>query len=90
MRGQFDSEYIESELRRIGRQLETELTVYLIGGGAMALNGLKMTTKDIDLIVTDGDHLKVLQAVLLTNGYGIVKDPTEEYDDLGAKRTRER
>jgi|AntDeeMinimDraft_6_1070357.scaffolds.fasta_scaffold01815_3 hypothetical protein len=89
MRRRFDSEYIESELRRVGRQLETELTVYLIGGGAMSFRGLKETTKDIDLIVSDGDDLRVLQAVLLGNGYDIVKEPGEEYDDLGAQRILE-
>jgi hypothetical protein len=41
MRRRFDSGYIESELRRVGRQLEAELTVYLIGGGAMSFRGLK-------------------------------------------------
>jgi hypothetical protein len=89
MRRRFDGEYIESELRRIGRQLETELTVYLIGGGAMSFRGLKETTKDIDLIVSDGDSLRVLQAVLLDNGYDIVKEPGAEYDDLGAQRILE-
>jgi len=89
MRRRFDSEYITSELERVGRQLETELTVYLIGGGAMSFRGLKETTKDIDLIVTDGDDLRVLQAVLLDNGYDIVKEPGEEYDDLGAQRILE-
>ena len=89
MRRRFDSEYIESELRRVGGQLETQLTVYLIGGGAMAFRELKNTTKDIDLIVTDGDDLRVLQAVLLDNGYDIVKEPGEEYDDLGAQRILE-
>lgn len=89
MRRRFDGEYIESELRRVGSQLETELTVYLIGGGAMAFRSLKETTKDIDLIVTDGDDLRVLQAVLLDNGYDVVKEPGEEYDDLGAQRILE-
>ena len=89
MRRRFDSEYIEFELRRVGRQLETELTVYLIGGGAMSFRGLKETTKDIDLIVTDGGDLRVLQAVLLNNGYDIVKEPGEEYGNLGAKRILE-
>jgi len=89
MRRRFDSEYIKSELERVGRQLEIELTVYLIGGGAMSFRGLKETTKDIDLIVTDGDDLRVLQAVLLDNGYDIVKEPGEEYDDLGAQRILE-
>jgi len=89
MRRRFDSEYIESELRRVGRQLEADLTVYLIGGGAMSFRGLKETTKDIDLIVSDGDDLRVLQAVLLGNGYDIVKEPGAEYDDLGAQRILE-
>jgi len=89
MRARFDSEYIEAELERIGRQIETPLTVYLIGGGAMAFRDLKNTTKDIDLIVTSGDDLQQLQIVLLANGYEIVKDPGEEYDELGAQRILE-
>ena len=89
MRRQFDNEYIRSELQGIGRQLETEQTVYLIGGGAMSFRDLKETTQDIDLIVTDGDDLQRLQAVLLERGYEIVKDPTEEYDELGAQRILE-
>ena len=89
MRQRFDSEYIKSELERVGGHLETNLTVYLIGGGAMAFQDLKETTKDIDLIVGGGDNLRVLQAVLLENGYDIVKEPGEEYDDLGAQRILE-
>ena len=89
MRARFDGEYIESELERIGEAIETPLSVYLIGGGAMAFRDLKNTTKDIDLVVTDGDDLQRLQAVLLANGYEIVKDPGEEYDELGAQRILE-
>jgi hypothetical protein len=55
----------------------------------MSFRGLKETTKDIDLIVTDGDDLRLLQAVLLDNGYNIVKEPGGEYDDLGAQRILE-
>ncbi|QUO47674.1 DUF6036 family nucleotidyltransferase [Halorubrum ruber] len=89
MRERFDSEYIRSELERLGDQLEAPLTVYLIGGGSMAFRDLKETTKDIDLIVTDGDTLRQLQGALLGSGYEIVRDPGEEYDELGAQRILE-
>ena len=89
MRARFDGEYIEAELERVGAQIEISLTVYLIGGGAMAFRDLKNTTKDIDLVVTGGDDLQHLQTVLVANGYEIVKDPGEEYDELGAQRILE-
>lgn len=89
MRERFDSEYIRSELERIGDQLKAPLTVYLIGGGSMAFRDLKETTKDIDLVVTDGDALQQLQVVLLDCGYEVVEEPGEEYDDLGAQRILE-
>lgn len=89
MRDRFDSEYIRSELERIGRQLDASVTVYLIGGGAMAFRGLKDTTKDIDLVVTEGDDLRVLQAVLQQSGYDIVSEPSDEYEELGAQRILE-
>jgi len=89
MRGRFDAEYIRSELERIGAHLETPLTGYLIGGGAMAFRDLKEATKDIDLVVTDGDALRELQTALLESGYEVVEEPGEEYDDLGAQRILE-
>jgi hypothetical protein len=89
MRERFDRDYIESELERIGKALESSMTVYLIGGGSMSFQELKETTKDIDLIVTDGEDLRVLQGVLTANGYDVVKEPSGEYDDLGATRILE-
>jgi len=89
MRERFDSEYIHSELERIGDHLETPLTVSLIGGGSTAFRDLKETTKDIDLVVTDGDALQQLQVALLDCGYEVVKDPNEEYHELGAQRIPE-
>ncbi|MFC6954881.1 DUF6036 family nucleotidyltransferase [Halorubellus litoreus] len=89
MRARFDSAYIRSELERIGQQLDNPLTVFLIGGGSMAFRGLKETTKDIDLIVSSGNDLSQLQAVLLDLGYDIVQEPDEEYEELGAQRILE-
>jgi hypothetical protein len=61
----------------------------MIGGGSMAFRGLKETTKDIGLIVSSGDDLSQLQAVLLELGYDIVREPDEEYEELGAQRILE-
>lgn len=89
MRERFDGEYIRLELERIGDQLEASMTVFLLGGGAMAFRDLKETTKDIDLVVTDGDALRQLQSVLLGCGYEVVEEPGKEYDELGAQRILE-
>ncbi|GAA0219092.1 hypothetical protein GCM10009000_037630 [Halobacterium noricense] len=55
----------------------------------MAFRELKETTKDIDLIVSSGNDLSQLQAVLLELGYDIVREPNEEYEELGAQRILE-
>lgn len=89
MRARFDSAYIRSELERIGEQLDAPLTVFLIGGGAMAFRDLKNTTKDLDLIVASGTDLSQLQATLLERGYEIVRAPDEEYEALGAQHILE-
>jgi hypothetical protein len=52
----------------------------------MSFQELKETTKDIDLVVTNGEDLRVLQGVLTVNGYDVVKEPSAEYNALGATR----
>ncbi len=60
------------------------LTVYLIGGGAMSLRDLKGATKDIDLVVPDGDAYGQLWAVLMDLGYAEVQSLDPDYWALGA------
>lgn len=55
MRPTFGREYIADEFERIADGLTRPLPVYLIGGGAMALRDLKGATKDIDLVIADGE-----------------------------------
>jgi hypothetical protein len=45
------------------------MTLFLIGGGAMAFYGLKDATKDIDIILTSQDYLNNLQNTLKALGY---------------------
>ena len=84
MRPTFGREYIENEFLRIGDGLSKPLTVYLIGGGAMSLRDLKGATKDIDLVVPDGDAYGQLWAVLMDLGYAEVQSLDPDYRALGA------
>jgi hypothetical protein len=84
MRPTFGREYIESEFEQIAEELTDPLTVYLIGGGAMALRDLKGATKDIDLVVADGDAYGRLWAVLMDLGYEDVQSLDPDYRKLGA------
>jgi len=84
MRPTFGREYVENEFQRIADGLSDPLTVYLIGGGAMSLRDLKGATKDIDLVVPDGDAYGQLWAVLIALGYAEVQSLDPDYRALGA------
>lgn len=84
-RPQFDATYIEAELQELGATLHTEVTAFLIGGGAMAFRGLKDTTKDIDLVVTTETAFDRLLAALDDRGYEEVSELNETYQQLGAR-----
>jgi hypothetical protein len=84
MRPTFGRKYIENELKRIEDGLSEPLTVYLIGGGAMALRDLKGATKDIDLVLADGDAYGQLWAVLMDLGYTEIQSLDPDYRALGA------
>lgn len=84
MRPTFGRAYIENEFQRIGDELSEPLSVYLLGGGSMALRDLKDATKDIDLPVPDGDAYGRLWAVLMDLGYVEVQALGPDYRALGA------
>lgn len=84
MRPTFGREYIEKEFQRLADGLSSPLYVYLIGGGAMALRDLKGATKDIDLVITDGDAYGRLWSALMDSGYAEVQSLDPDYQALGA------
>lgn len=84
MRPTFGREYVEDEFERIATALAEPLTVYLIGGGAMALQDLKGATKDIDLVVANGEAYARLWAALTDLGYTEIQSLNEDYRALGA------
>jgi hypothetical protein len=65
----FDKNYLREEFGKLNAKTEHPLTLFLIGGGAMAFYGLKDATKDIDIILTNTDDLGSLKAALEAIGY---------------------
>ncbi|OYR63702.1 hypothetical protein DJ83_01960 [Halorubrum ezzemoulense] len=80
----FESSAIRRQFSELANLIDDDLTVYLIGGGALTLEGLKNATKDIDLIVREESELRQLWNVLTSAGYKPKEDLGEEYDELGA------
>lgn len=75
---------IEAEFTKIDRSLDENLTVYLMGGGAMTLRGLKNATYDLDLLLTTRYDFEYLRDLLIELDYEIVENPIDEYKELGA------
>jgi len=65
----FDKTYIEKQLEIIDSHLRQQLTLYVIGGGAMGFYDLKAATKDIDVIVVTENEAKILLAALQASKY---------------------
>lgn len=89
MRDTFGREYIENEFQELGNAIETDLRVYLIGGGAMSFLNLKDATKDIDVVVSNTTDLSSLVDTLKDRGYESVKELGTEYENLGASAVLE-
>lgn len=71
-RRSFDKDYLRQEFNKIDAIAQEPMTIYLIGGGAMAFYGLKAATKDIDIILCTEEDVVNLKTVLDVVGY---KDP---------------
>ena len=68
-RRSFDKEYLKQEFDKLNTKTKSSLTLYLIGGGAMAFYGIKVATKDIDIILTNQKDLNNLKTALTATGY---------------------
>jgi hypothetical protein len=76
-------EEIKAFLEKFDNWLSESVDVYLLGGSAMTVRGLKDQTEDIDLalgVVFEFEH--VYQA-LQTQGFSVVNEPTEPFEEVG-------
>jgi hypothetical protein len=85
-RKEFNLDYINSELERLGDAAHDTLRMYAAGGYVMASMGLKAGTKDIDVVVQSRSESEKLQRALENSGYTKlpIKSVTQDYRDLSA------
>jgi len=67
-RPSFNRYYLQQEFDKLDAKTRP-VTLYLIGGGAMAFYGLKDATKDIDIILTSAEQFEELLNALSSLGY---------------------
>lgn len=67
-RRSFNWNYLQQEFDKLDAKTQP-ITLYLIGGGAMAFYGLKDATKDIDIIINNLEKLNSLLTALNALGY---------------------
>ena len=76
-------EAIRAFLEEFDNWLSEPVTVYLLGGSAMTIRGLKDQTEDIDLalgVVSEFEHVYL---ALQSQGFVVVDEPTESFEGVG-------
>ncbi|MGQ3331133.1 hypothetical protein [Halorubrum sp. FL23] len=74
---------IKEFLQEFDNWLSESVTVYLIGGSAMTVQGLKDQTEDIDLAVGIISEFEHVYQTLASQGFTVINEPTESFDGVG-------
>jgi hypothetical protein len=77
------SEAIEAILEAVDGWLSESVSVYLLGGSAMTVQGLKDQTEDIDLAVGLVSEFEHVYRTLRSQGFTVEDEPTESFDGVG-------
>jgi len=63
--------------------LSASVVVYLLGGSAMTVRGLKDQTEDIDLALGAGTEFEHVYQALQSQGFTVISEPTESFEEVG-------
>jgi len=81
-RGKHPEDSLRRGLEELGDHLETPVDVYLLGGGNLILRGLKDSTKDVDIVVADGQAFFAIAESIQGLGYEERSDLEAAYNQL--------
>lgn len=75
----FNKNELDELLIKIGLKIERSMKIYMLGGCALSFKGLKETTKDIDIIVTNKDDFNTLNKSMEENGFQSTSNRESEF-----------
>ncbi len=78
----FDIGKLDRLMEEIGSNLHTEVKAYLIGGFAMMKNGIKDSTKDVDIVFNTEEEAKIFIDSAIEIGFLPDKDLPNEYEEM--------
>ena len=65
-------------LHKVGKTCSRKIVAYMVGGGAMAIRGEKVATKDVDLILESDEDVRDLRMAFTAEGFEVkVRHPEE-------------
>lgn len=82
MRKGFTRTDLEAVFKQIGGTLPRSLTVYLLGGGAMAFRNQKNATKDLDLVFTSERSFRAFCSALPALGFREALKVDRTYEEM--------
>ena len=65
----FNKEELDNLLVKIGSKIKKQIKIYMIGGCALSFRGLKLATKDIDMIITSKEDFQVFDNSMRENSF---------------------
>ena len=74
---------IKEFLSEFDNWLSESVTVYLLGGSAMTVQGLRDQTEDIDLAVGVISEFEHVHQTLTSQGFTVIDEPTESFEGVG-------
>ena len=75
----FDKEELDNLLVKIGSKIKKQIKIYMIGGCALSFKGLKLSTKDIDVIITSKEDFQVFDNSMRENGFKSDSDRENDF-----------
>lgn len=86
----YPSKDLEDNLKELGKELDSKINAYMIGGVNLILRGLKDTTKDLDLVLENKEDFGKVRSSLKKLGFREITEVEKAYEEMNPSAVMER